>query len=62
MKIMRRIALILGIAACVAVAVCLLTDWNDDVFLPLSLFLSAAANVLNILAARREKGEKEDVK
>ncbi|MGM9649832.1 MAG: hypothetical protein ACI3XY_07725 [Butyricicoccaceae bacterium] len=59
MKMMRRIALFLGISACAAVSVCLLTDWKDDLFLPLGLFLSAASNLLNVMVTRREKGGKE---
>lgn len=59
MKILNIIVLILGLAACAAVAVCLLTDWNDTLFLPLGLSLSVAANALNVLATRWDQGGKE---
>lgn len=59
MSRMRFFALLLGLAACAAVSISLLSDWNDRLFLPLGLFLSAAANALNILAIRREKRETE---
>lgn len=57
MKTLRPTALILGIAACPSVALCMLTDWNDAMFLPLGLCLSAAANLLNALAVRLEQSE-----
>lgn len=57
MKNLRPAALVLGIAACASVALCMLTDWNDAMFLPLGLCLSAAANLLNALAVRLEQNE-----
>ena len=57
MKTLQPTALILGIAACASVALCMLTDWNDAMFLPLGLCLSAAANLLNALAVRLEQCE-----
>lgn len=59
MKILRIAAQVLGFAACAAVAICLLTDGNDDLFLPLGLCLGVAANVLGVLSVRRSKGGKE---
>lgn len=57
MKTLRPTALVLGIAACPSVALCMLTDWNDAMFLPLGLSLSTAANLLNALAVRLEQSE-----
>ena len=57
MEKLKFIALALGIAACASVALCMLTDWNDAMFLPLGLCLSAAANLLNALAVRLEQSE-----
>ena len=62
MKIMRTVSLVLCIDGCAAVLICILTDWNDALFLPLGLFLSAATNALNILIARRTKVSKEAIK
>ena len=52
MKGIRTISLVLCIAGLAAVLICILTDWNDALFLPLGLFLSAVTNALNILIAR----------
>ena len=57
MKTLQPTALVLGIAACASVALCMLTDWNDAMVLPLGLCLSAAANLLNALAVRLEQCE-----
>ncbi|MGN0799232.1 MAG: hypothetical protein ACI4NU_02245 [Christensenellales bacterium] len=62
MKILRIAALAFCTAALAAIAVCIFTDWNDDLFLPLGLALSAAGNILNILYNRKEIGEKENAK
>ena len=62
MKGIRTISLVLCIAGFAAVLICILTDWNDALFLPLGLFLSAATNALNILIARRTKVSKEAIK
>ena len=59
MKAIKTISLVLCIAGLAAVLICILTDWNDALFLPLGLFLSAATNALNILIARRTKIGKE---
>ena len=61
MKPLRIIVLFLGLSACAALSVYFLTDWNDHLFLPLALFLSAAANGLNYLAVKREKLGEEEV-
>ena len=62
MKIIRTISLVLCIAGLAAVPLCLLTDWNDALFLPLGIILSAVTNALNILIARRTKVSKEAIK
>ena len=62
MKLLRLLSVTLGLDACAAVAICLLTDWNDDLFLPLGLCMSVAANALNVLAVRQDKVGKENVK
>ena len=62
MKILRIAALTFCLAALAAITVCIFTDWNDDLFLPLGLALSAAGNILNILHCKRDVDEKEGVK
>ena len=62
MKIRRTISLVLCIAGLAAVLICILTDWNDALFLPLGIILSAVTNALNILIVRRTKVSKEAIK
>ena len=62
MKILRIAALAFCLAALAAIAVCIFTDWNDGLFLPLGLALSAAGNILNILYNRKENGKKENAR
>ena len=62
MKIIRTISLVLCIAGLAAVLICILTDWNDALFLPLGIILSAVSNALNILIVRRTKVSKEAIK
>lgn len=59
MNFLRMTALVLCFAALVAVAICIFTDWNDGLFLPLGLCLSVAANIFHTLADRHGKGRKE---
>lgn len=55
---MKYIAgMLLCLAALGCLAVCLFTDWNDRLFLPLALFLAAAGNLINILRLGKEKKE-----
>ena len=51
----RILSLILGITGCLAVMICILTDWSDSTFLPLALVLTGAANLVNLVAIRQEK-------
>lgn len=62
MKIMMIATLAFCLSALAAIAVCIFTDWNDDLFLPLGLALSAAGSIMNNLYSRKENGEKETVK
>ena len=62
MKFLRIAALAFCLAALAVIAICIFTDWNDDLFLPLGLALSAAGNIMNILYNRKENSEKENVK
>ena len=62
MKTLRVAALVLCAAALAAIAVCIFTDWNDDLFLPIGLAASAAGNILNILYSRKENGQKESAR
>ena len=59
MKTLRFIALFFCLASLASLAVCIFTDWNDGLLLPLALCLSLAGNVLNILANRQDKSRKE---
>ena len=45
MSMFRILALICCLAALAAILVCALTNWNDELFLPLALGLSAAGNI-----------------
>ena len=62
MKIIRTISLVLCIAGLAAVLICILTDWNDALFLPLGIILSAVTNALNRLIARRTTVSKAAIK
>ena len=59
MSFLRITALVLCLASLAAAAVCIFTDWNDGVYLPLALCLRAVGNALHILSARRRKTGKE---
>ena len=59
MKLLRIAALGLCLAALAAILLCIFTDWNDSLFLPLGLCLSVVGNGLNLLANRRHKDGKE---
>lgn len=54
MSTLRFTALVCCLAGTAAIAVCIFTDWNDALFLPLALALSAAGNLLNVLRIRKE--------
>lgn len=57
MKIEHIIAMILCLAALISVTICIFTDWNDNLFLPLALGLSVAGNLLNVLILRKQGKE-----
>ncbi|MCI5484648.1 MAG: hypothetical protein MR426_06240 [Clostridiales bacterium] len=57
MKMKYIAGMLLCLAALVCLAVCLFTDWNDGLFLPLALCLAAAGNLINILRLGKEKKE-----
>ena len=58
MKIFRMAALIFCLSSLAAITVCIFTDWNDRVYLPLALCLGAVGNAFHILSFKREKEEK----
>ena len=58
MKLLKAVSLILTLAVLVVLAALILPDWNDAVFLPLALSLSAAANLLHLLFIRRDHTER----
>ena len=62
MKILRIAALLLCLLALGAVALCVFTDWNDALFLPLAHALSAAGNLLNVMCNRENNAERKNVK
>ncbi len=57
MKMKYIAGMLLCLAALVCLAVCLFTDWNDGLLLPLALCLAAAGNLINILRLGKEKKE-----
>ena len=61
MKMLKIAAPILCLAAVGAIAICILTDWNDGLFLPLALILSAVGNLLNFLCVRKQNGERKNI-
>lgn len=56
---MRRktdyLLLILMVAALICIGLCIFTDYNDRLFLPLGLGLCATGNLLNIYFLRNRK-------
>ena len=58
MKIFRVAALILCLSSLAAVTVCIFTDWNDEVYLPLALCLGTLGNAFHILSFKRGREEK----
>lgn len=59
MKARTIAALLLTAAALIAIALCLLTDWNDELLLAAGFCLITAANAVNILFPRGKKECKE---
>ena len=62
MSMFRILALICCLAALAAILICALTNWNDELFPPLALGLSAAGNIFNLLCNRRDNGERTHAK
>ena len=62
MNILRIASLAFLLAALGAIAFCVFTDWNDGLYLPLSLTLSAVGHILNILCSKIENREREHAK
>ena len=60
MKILKIISLILCVAALGAVAICIFTDWNDGLYLPLALCLGAVGNGINVFSDNRGNGRREE--
>lgn len=60
MKGKHIIGLLLCLAALASVTICIFTDWNDRLFLPLGLGLSVAGNLCNVLPVGLGKDRKED--
>ena len=60
MKSLKIISLILCVAALGAVAICIFTDWNDGLYLPLALCLSAVGNGINVFSDNRGNGRREE--
>ena len=59
---MRIVALMLCLMALAAIAACVFTQWNDDLFLALGLTLSSVGILLDILYSRKDKVKKENAK
>ncbi|MDD6966587.1 MAG: hypothetical protein PUK18_03655 [Firmicutes bacterium] len=59
MKLKHLIGMILCLAALASVTICMFTDWNDGLFLPLALGLSVAGNLCNVLPIKWGKNGKE---
>ena len=58
MKPIRAIMLIIFTAALAFIAVCIFTDWNDELFLTIGLVLSAIGNIINILYIYNDSGNR----
>lgn len=62
MKLLKFASLVILIASFGALAVCLFTDWNDKLYLPMATCLCLAGNWLNLLSERKGRGEREKIK
>lgn len=62
MKTKYIIGMFLCMAALLCLAVCLFTDWNDELFLPLALCLCVAGNLINVLRFGKGKPKEENEK
>ena len=59
MKIFSIAAPVFLLFASIAVTLCLLTDWNDGLFLPIGLGMGTAGNICNVLSDRQCREIKE---
>lgn len=50
----RILCLLIPLSALICIGLCIFTDINDTLFLPLGLFLAALGNGLNLFYARRQ--------
>ena len=60
MKMLKISALVFCLASLAAIAVCIFTDWNDGLYLPLALCLSAVGNGINVFSDNRGNGRREE--
>ena len=59
MKIFSIAAPVFLLFASIAVTLCLLTDWNDGLFLPIGLCMGTVGNICNFLSDRQCREIKE---
>ena len=62
MKLKYLLGILLCMAGLVTVSICILTDWDDQLFLPLALCFSVAGNLCNVLRFGRGKDGEENEK
>ena len=60
MKPLKISALVFCLASLAAIAVCIFTDWNDGLYLPLALCLGAVGNGINVFSDNRGNGRREE--
>ena len=53
MRFAKITALVFCLASLAAIAVCIFTDWNDGLYLPLALCLGAVGNGINVFSDNR---------
>lgn len=62
MKMLKISALVFCLASLAAIAVCIFTDWNDGLYLPLALCLGVVGNGINVFSDNHGKGGREKEK
>lgn len=60
MKSLKIISLLFGILGLILVFICIFTDYNDALFLPLCLIFSLLSNGINYIANKYFKEKKDD--
>lgn len=60
MRFTKITALVFCLASLAAIAVCIFTDWNDGLYLPLALCLGAVGNGINVFSDNRGNGRREE--